>query len=214
LAGLGVSTTFRAVYVCSPGFLCSAGTFIAPNHTPAPGPSGRASSRYVCTSAVVWGMSQQRSSSGAAPCSTAYRSLQLLLLLWCAASQSCPAAAQRKAGPTLYTYEVIGEYPHDPNAFTQGLQFDTECDKKGQNCRDIFWESTGGAQCTLPSCQPPYCNNSASLGSRLGGGQARQLACSTDACQQEVTRQWGAAAAAAAAQSLASPLLPASSSSM
>ena len=35
--------------------------------------------------------------------------------------------------PVLYTYEVIAEYPHDRQAYTQGLEFDG----------DILYESTG-----------------------------------------------------------------------
>ena len=42
----------------------------------------------------------------------------------------------------LYDYKVVKEYPHDPDAFTQGLEFDRRCDS-GNYCRDIFWESTG-----------------------------------------------------------------------
>lgn len=44
--------------------------------------------------------------------------------------------------PSLYTYKVVAEYPHDGEAFTQGLEYDSQCDEKGV-CRDIFWESTG-----------------------------------------------------------------------
>lgn len=35
--------------------------------------------------------------------------------------------------PTVYTYNIIATYPHDPNAFTQGLLFDG----------DILYEGTG-----------------------------------------------------------------------
>ena len=35
--------------------------------------------------------------------------------------------------PRLYTYEIINEYPHDINAFTQGLEF----------YKDTLYESTG-----------------------------------------------------------------------
>ncbi|EFJ43996.1 hypothetical protein VOLCADRAFT_95857 [Volvox carteri f. nagariensis] len=38
---------------------------------------------------------------------------------------------------------VVADYPHDPKAFTQGLQFDRECDDDNKTCFDIFWESTG-----------------------------------------------------------------------
>ena len=35
--------------------------------------------------------------------------------------------------PSLYTYEIINTYPHDIEAYTQGLEFDDE----------ILYESTG-----------------------------------------------------------------------
>eukprot|EP00879_Flechtneria_rotunda_P020820 GHRR01021918.1.p1 GENE.GHRR01021918.1~~GHRR01021918.1.p1 ORF type:complete len:259 (+),score=42.76 GHRR01021918.1:662-1438(+) len=68
-----------------------------------------------------------------------------VLSLWTAfllvvACQQCPA---QSAGPELYGYKVVAEYPHDPNAFTQGLQFDTVCTTAGGDCREVFWESTG-----------------------------------------------------------------------
>lgn len=37
------------------------------------------------------------------------------------------------SAPTLYTYEILHEYPHDPKAFTQGLEFH----------QDTLYESTG-----------------------------------------------------------------------
>lgn len=37
-------------------------------------------------------------------------------------------------GPKVYTYEVLEEYPHDINAYTQGLEFHKD---------DILYESTG-----------------------------------------------------------------------
>ena len=37
---------------------------------------------------------------------------------------SCSAEGDERARhrrfPDLYTYEIVAEYPHDPNAFTQG----------------------------------------------------------------------------------------------
>jgi glutamine cyclotransferase len=45
--------------------------------------------------------------------------------------------------PTLFTYEIIAEFPHDKKAYTQGLQYEELCDDTGSNCREIFWESTG-----------------------------------------------------------------------
>ncbi|CAL8471356.1 g10898 [Coccomyxa elongata] len=41
------------------------------------------------------------------------------------------------AGPQLFTYELVKEYPHDPNAFTQGIEFDRN------GALEFFWESTG-----------------------------------------------------------------------
>lgn len=41
------------------------------------------------------------------------------------------------SGPQLYTYDVVQEYPHDPDAFTQGLEYDRSGDLQ------FFWESTG-----------------------------------------------------------------------
>ena len=38
-----------------------------------------------------------------------------------------------KERPALYTYEILNTYPHDPKAFTQGLEF----------FRDTLYESTG-----------------------------------------------------------------------
>ena len=40
--------------------------------------------------------------------------------------------------PKVYTYKVVKDFPHDPEAFTQGLQYDRLCqDKQGgkQECR-------------------------------------------------------------------------------
>ncbi|GAB4818412.1 hypothetical protein N2152v2_005458 [Parachlorella kessleri] len=47
------------------------------------------------------------------------------------------------AGPELLTYKVVQEFPHDPEAFTQGLQYDRACAADGFSCKDILWESTG-----------------------------------------------------------------------
>lgn len=38
-----------------------------------------------------------------------------------------------KESPALYTYEILNSYPHDPKAFTQGLEF----------YKDTLYESTG-----------------------------------------------------------------------
>lgn len=40
------------------------------------------------------------------------------LFLLVGAAQRCPA--QDTDAPELYGYEVVAEYPHDPEAFTQG----------------------------------------------------------------------------------------------
>eukprot|EP00887_Chlorella_sp_A99_P001214 scaffold14.g1214.t1 len=46
--------------------------------------------------------------------------------------------------PKLYTFRIVKELPHDPGAFTQGLQFDRLCEGgKGGRCREVLWESTG-----------------------------------------------------------------------
>lgn len=50
---------------------------------------------------------------------------------------------ERHTEPTLWTYSVTAEYPHDSQAFTQGLQFDRVCDDDSKACYDVFWESTG-----------------------------------------------------------------------
>jgi glutamine cyclotransferase len=60
-----------------------------------------------------------------------------------AASQTCEVGP---GGPQLYGYKVVAEFPHDPRAFTQGLQYDAVCNSKGV-CTDVFWESTGMSPC-------------------------------------------------------------------
>jgi glutaminyl-peptide cyclotransferase len=50
------------------------------------------------------------------------------------------ASARSLAGPAppkLHAFQVVRELPHDPAAFTQGLQFDMH------DGRPTFWESTG-----------------------------------------------------------------------
>src|SRR5687767_6284190 len=57
-----------------------------------------------------------------------------LLLQACVGSQTAsPEPAQAPAAPTAYGYEVVREYPHDPDAYTQGLIF-----REG-----FLYESTG-----------------------------------------------------------------------
>ena len=48
------------------------------------------------------------------------------------------------SGPELYSYDVVDTYPHDPDAFTQGLDYDKV------NGQDVFWESTGMRTSFLP----------------------------------------------------------------
>ena len=37
--------------------------------------------------------------------------------------------------------QVVHEYVHDPDAFTQGLEYDTDCSSGA--CKEVYWESTG-----------------------------------------------------------------------
>lgn len=48
-------------------------------------------------------------------------------------------------GPRLYGYKVAATFPHDPQAFTQGLEYDRVCSGAAgeEQCDDVFWESTG-----------------------------------------------------------------------
>lgn len=60
------------------------------------------------------------------------------------------ASSRRANRPTLYGYTIVRELPHQQEAFTQGLEFERRCapkaaDEKKAQCRDILWESTGGA---------------------------------------------------------------------
>lgn len=45
--------------------------------------------------------------------------------------------------PQLFTYEVVAEFPHDPKAFTQGLEYYEWCTSQGGTCAQLFYESTG-----------------------------------------------------------------------
>jgi glutamine cyclotransferase len=59
--------------------------------------------------------------------------IAVLLLQGCGAPAREPVAVQAAPEPVVHGYEVVREYPHDPEAFTQGLIF-----------RDGFlYESTG-----------------------------------------------------------------------
>lgn len=56
-----------------------------------------------------------------------------------------PAARPKKANqgqPTLYTYAIKAEFPHDAGAFTQGLEYHENCEQNGP-CKQVFFESTG-----------------------------------------------------------------------
>jgi len=44
--------------------------------------------------------------------------------------------------PTLYTYAITAEFPHDASAFTQGLEYYENCEQ-GSPCKQVFIESTG-----------------------------------------------------------------------
>ena len=55
-------------------------------------------------------------------------------------------AAQFRSQPRLQTYHIARVLPHDPDAFTQGLEFDKICDNSTGDCKDVFWESTGDSQ--------------------------------------------------------------------
>lgn len=49
-------------------------------------------------------------------------------------------------GPRIYRYEVVESYPHDPGAFTQGLEYELVCTKAAggkEECTDQLLESTG-----------------------------------------------------------------------
>jgi len=51
--------------------------------------------------------------------------------------------------PKAMTYKIVAEFPHDQDAFTQGLEHGVACEDAsgtsgGPNeCLDVFWESTG-----------------------------------------------------------------------
>ena len=56
------------------------------------------------------------------------------------------APAPSGVPPRVFAYETLQEFPHDPTAFTQGLEFEKRCvagEAGAQTCVDAFWESTG-----------------------------------------------------------------------
>lgn len=67
----------------------------------------------------------------------------LILILWVSTGNSQPPPQPQPTFNTtsLLGYSITQIYPHDPNAFTQGLEYDKICNATG--CQDIFWESTG-----------------------------------------------------------------------
>lgn len=53
-------------------------------------------------------------------------------------------AAAAAVQPTVHGFKVVRELPHDPLAFTQGLEFGRSCpDGASGACADVLWESTG-----------------------------------------------------------------------
>ncbi|CAG9460681.1 unnamed protein product [Pedinophyceae sp. YPF-701] len=57
-----------------------------------------------------------------------------------------PEPASRGGVPTgaeAYELRVVAEYPHDPAAFTQGIEYDQYCPTGPDSCEDTFLESTG-----------------------------------------------------------------------
>jgi len=54
-------------------------------------------------------------------------------------SKSPPPSPQPPFGISLHTYEILDEFPHDEEAFTQGLQLYQSC----KNCSHTAFESLG-----------------------------------------------------------------------
>ena len=48
----------------------------------------------------------------------------------------------------LLARQVVHKYVHDPDAFTQGLEYDTDCSSGA--CKEVYWESTGAL--LFPHC--------------------------------------------------------------
>jgi hypothetical protein len=72
--------------------------------------------------------------------------LQVLVTLLAVTLLLRARGQQAAATPQLFTYEVVQEYAHDPNAFTQGLDFDRN------GTLEFFWESTGVSPSMSISC--------------------------------------------------------------
>eukprot|EP00967_Tisochrysis_lutea_P157047 scaffold317893_cov19-Tisochrysis_lutea.AAC.1 len=66
-------------------------------------------------------------------------------LLWLLAASFMSSSGRAKTEgtnePVVMGYAVVESFPHDPLAFTQGLEFEQLC-TDGQACTDTFWEST------------------------------------------------------------------------
>jgi glutamine cyclotransferase len=61
------------------------------------------------------------------------------------ATSNKPVSRPKKANqgqPTLYSYAIKAEFPHDATAFTQGLEYYENCEQGGP-CKQVFFESTG-----------------------------------------------------------------------
>ncbi len=72
--------------------------------------------------------------------------VQILVLL---AFLVAPALLSAGTGhPKLYGYKIVRELPHDPKAFTQGLEFAGPC-KSDPHCAGRLWESTGTHPCLV-----------------------------------------------------------------
>ena len=54
-------------------------------------------------------------------------------------SSAAASGSSSSSAPQLYSYDLVDTFPHDPDAFTQGLDYDKV------NGQDVFWESTGTA---------------------------------------------------------------------
>ena len=78
--------------------------------------------------------------------------LQLLALL---ASVVIAAAQSSTSLPRLYAFTIRQTYQHDPDAFTQGLEYDQLCSSEG-NCTDVLWESTGRLALASPAVEPVH----------------------------------------------------------
>lgn len=69
--------------------------------------------------------------------------IQKLIFIFLEQILSTMVAAQFKSQPRLQSYQITNAFPHDPEAFTQGLEYDEICDESSENCTDVLWESTG-----------------------------------------------------------------------